>query len=83
MTAFGVDPFDAIWESPDTGRTAWKSSDDWCDDCDSEIDFSVGGPDGACECPAHRVDLSEPFDVFLKRAIAEDVHGLLTEKEES
>jgi hypothetical protein len=49
------DRYDVEWEHPDTGRTASTGADDWCDDCDSEIDYSQGGPDGVCECAAYAV----------------------------
>lgn len=47
---FGFDPLDAEWETGDGFRTASTAADDWCDECQSEIDFSVGGPDGTCNC---------------------------------
>lgn len=50
MTHWTHDLYDAEWEHPDTGRTASTLDDDWCDDCQSEIDYSVGGPDGTCDC---------------------------------
>ena len=47
---FGFDPHDAEWETGDGFRTVSTLDDDWCDVCQSEIDFSVGGPDGTCDC---------------------------------
>ena len=38
MTGFGYDRYDAEWKHEDTGRTASKASDYYCDVCDVEID---------------------------------------------
>lgn len=55
MTGFSTyDPYEAEWEHPDTGRTASTGADDYCDVCDEEIDYSVGGPDGCCGCEEYQ-----------------------------
>ena len=48
------DVYDAEWENPNTGRTVHTASDDWCDVCDSEIDYSIGDADGVCKCANHQ-----------------------------
>lgn len=50
MTGFAFDPHDAEWETGSGFNTTFKTSDDWCDDCDSEIDWAANEADGACNC---------------------------------
>lgn len=53
MQGFGHDPHDAEWESPNTGRTAYRPSedDDYCEGCDGSIVTFVDGTQ-RCRCDA-------------------------------
>lgn len=55
MTGFGHDPYDAEWESPNTGRTTYKpgEDDDYCEVCDGDI---VTAADGTQTCKCDEAD---------------------------
>lgn len=50
MSGFAFDEHDHEWEHGDGLRTAYRTSDDFCDVCGDEIDFVANEADGECSC---------------------------------
>lgn len=59
--SFGYDPYDAEWENPNTGRTAYRPSqdDDYCEICDGTITNDRCACDDECE--GHPAGPSDPM----------------------
>lgn len=68
--SFGYDPYDAEWENPNTGRTAYRPSqdDDYCEVCGDRI-TARDGSEQPCSC---ETEADPAFDAQRAELDAED-----------